>query len=368
MRRCRSPHPAVRAPLLALGGHQKNAVATGADGQIVLGPHIGDLSAPRAREACDRASHELPALRGLRAAHILCDAHPDSYTSRAAARSGLPVLRVPHHLAHVRACMADNGLSAPLLGIAWDGSGWGGDGTVWGGEFLRVEQRDHARLAHLWPFALPGGEAAVREPRRSALGVLHALYGARAFEMAELAPVAAFERGERAVLARMIERGLNTPQTSSAGRLFDAAAALLNLCPEATFEGEAGMAMEAAAEAAEPAPLPPLALVPMEDGIRVDWRPMMRALIESLGARSAESLAAGVHEGLAQGMVAVAERAGLARVALTGGCFQNARLTERAVILLRAAGFEPYWHHRIPPNDGGLAAGQIAHAAAARAE
>jgi hydrogenase maturation protein HypF len=262
--------------------------------------------------------------------------------------------------------MADNGLSAPLLGIAWDGSGWGGDGTVWGGEFLRVEQRGHARLAHLWPFALPGGEAAVREPRRAALGVLHALYGARAFEMTELAPVAAFDRGERAVLARMIERGLNTPQTSSAGRVFDAAAALLDLCQAATFDGEAGMAVEAAAErAAQPAPLPPVVLVPMEDGIRVDWRPMMRALIESLGVRSAESLAAGLHEGFAQAMVAVAERAGLARVALTGGCFQNARLTERAVVLLRAAGFEPHWHHRIPPNDGGLAAGQIAYAAAA---
>jgi len=359
-------HPAVRAPMLALGGHQKNAIATGADGQIVLGPHIGDLSAPRAREACDRASRELPALRGLRATHILCDAHPDYYTSRAATRTGLPVLRVPHHLAHVMACMADNGLSAPLLGIAWDGSGWGGDGTVWGGEFLRVEQRGHARLAHLWPFALPGGEAAVREPRRAALGVLHALYGARAFEMTELAPVAAFDRGERAVLARMIERGLNTPQTSSAGRVFDAAAALLDLCQAATFDGEAGMAVEAAAErAAQPAPLPPVVLVPMEDGIRVDWRPMMRALIESLGVRSAESLAAGLHEGFAQAMVAVAERAGLARVALTGGCFQNARLTERAVVLLRAAGFEPHWHRRIPPNDGGLAAGQIAYAAAA---
>jgi hydrogenase maturation protein HypF len=206
----------------------------------------------------------------------------------------------------------------------------------------------------------------VREPRRAALGVLHALYGARAFEMTELAPVAAFDRGERAVLARMIERGLNTPQTSSAGRVFDAAAALLDLCQAATFDGEAGMAVEAAAErAAQPAPLPPVVLVPMEDGIRVDWRPMMRALIESLGVRSAESLAAGLHEGFAQAMVAVAERAGLARVALTGGCFQNARLTERAVVLLRAAGFEPHWHRRIPPNDGGLAAGQIAYAAAA---
>lgn len=357
--------PAMQVPVLALGGQQKNAVATGFDGRIFLGPHIGDLSAPQAREACDRMAEELTSLHALKPSCIVCDAHPDYYTSRAAVRSGLPVARVPHHLAHVLSGMIDNELEGPVLGVAWDGTGYGGDGTVWGGEFLRVDKQEFHRCAHLLPFPLPGGEAAVREPRRAALGVLYTIFGEHTFEMTNLAPLAAFVPEERRILATMLKSGINTPRTSSAGRLFDAVASLLGFVQTATFEGEAAMAVEFAAGRADvAAPLSSPTLVERRNDLVVDWRPLFAAIIaEFAGGRSAELLAATLHEGLAMAIVAVAEHAGIDRVLLTGGCFQNALLTECAVNRLRAAGFAPFWHHRIPPNDGGLAAGQLAFAA-----
>lgn len=354
----------VQTPLLALGGQQKNTLATGFGGQIFLGPHVGDLSGSQARRACDRMASELTALHGLEPAGIACDAHPNYYTSRVAERYAVPIARVPHHLAHVLSCMVDNELEGPMLGVAWDGTGYGGDNTVWGGEFLRLDTQHYRRFGHLQSFALPGGEAAIREPRRCALGALYALFGADAFGMTELAAVASFAPEMRIVLAAMLARGINSPLTSSAGRLFDALASMLDLCQSATFEGEAAMAVEFAAErAGVGGELPTPVLIEQGRGYVIDWRPMLRGLIAKRGKASSESLAAAVHDSLAQSIVAVAERAGTTRVLLTGGCFQNARLTECAVGRLRAAGFEPYWHRRIPPNDGGLAAGQIAFAA-----
>ena len=357
--------PAVREPLLALGGQQKNAVATGFDGRLFLGPHIGDLAAPEARAACDRMAADLTALHCLEPARVACDTHPDYYTSHMAARRGLPVTRVPHHLAHILSGMIDNELEGPVLGIAWDGSGHGHDGTVWGGEFLAVREGYYRRFAHFLPFPLPGGETAVREPRRAAIGVLYAMFGAEAFDRTSLAPLAALTPQARGVLATMVQRGLNSPITSSVGRLFDAAASLLGLLQVASFEGEAAMAVEFAADRADNvAVLPPPVPIDGEDGFVVDWRPLLSALVESAaGGMAPEPLAAGLHDALAQAIVAVAERGDIAQVLLTGGCFQNARLTECAVRRLRIAGFSPYWHHRIPPNDGGLAAGQILFAA-----
>jgi hydrogenase maturation protein HypF len=261
--------------------------------------------------------------------------------------------------------MVDNELEGPVLGVAWDGTGYGGDGTVWGGEFLRVDDRGYRRVAHFLPFPLPGSEAAVREPRRAALGALYAMFGASALEMTDLAPIAAFRTVERGVLTAMLRSGLNAPFTSSAGRLFDAAAALLDLSQIASFEGEAAMAVEFAADRATTF-VSLRAPVLSEDGDKlvVDWRPLFTALVEERAKGAfVGSLAAALHDGLAKAIVAVAERAGVSSILLTGGCFQNARLTDCAVNRLRDAGFTPYWHHRIPPNDGGLAVGQLAFAA-----
>ena len=352
------------APSLALGGHQKNAVAMTVGGDIVLGPHIGDLGGAETRVAFAEAVEGLTTLYDLHPQSVACDAHPDYYSTRLAERLGPTVIRVPHHLAHVLACMNDNGLDGPVLGVAWDGTGHGRDGTVWGGEFLAVDDTKWRRAAHLARFFLPGGEVAGREPRRSALGALYAVFGEGVIAMADLPPVAAFAAAERPVLAQMLARGLNAPATSSVGRLFDGVAAILGLCQKASFEGEAAMAVAFAAERATAmVPLPPFVFSDGAGSFIVDWRPMLAAMVEARRAgAAAASLAAAFHDVLADSIVAVARRVGIGRVLLTGGCFQNGRLAEAAIQRLRNAGFQPYWHHRVPPNDGGLALGQAVFA------
>jgi hydrogenase maturation protein HypF len=260
--------------------------------------------------------------------------------------------------------MAENELAEPVLGVSWDGTGFGLDGTVWGGEFLRVAAGSFSRAAHLRTFRLPGGDQAVKEPRRTALGLLHAVYGDAAFGMGDLAPIQAFTARELKVVGRMIARGLNVPVTSSAGRLFDAVASLAGLRQRSRFEGQAAMELEfalAGAEATEPYPFecrfPDGAL---DAPIIVDWAPLVAAVLSDVRAGAgAARVSAGFHNALVEMIVAVARAVGESRVALSGGCFQNRYLTERTVTRLRAEGFRPYWHQRIPPNDGGIALGQI---------
>ena len=355
-------NPFGTASGLALGGHQKNTVALAKDNQIVLGPHIGDLGDAETRAAFVRSVKGMSALYDVQPEFVASDAHPDYYSTHFADGFGLPVRKVPHHLAHVLAGVVDNGLDGPVLGVAWDGTGYGGDGTIWGGEFLAIDGARYRRAAHLRPFRLPGGEVAIREPRRAALGALRAIFGDRALAMMDLCPVAAFAPAERRVLATMLARGVNSPLTSSVGRLFDAVAAILGFCQNTSFEGQAAMAVEFAADRAMSANLLASPTIADEHGtLVIDWRPVLATMVQaSREDVPPEDQAAAFHEALVEAIVAVATRVGMRRVLLTGGCFQNARLTERTVGRLRKAGFEPYWHHRVPPNDGGLAVGQAA--------
>jgi len=346
-------------PALAVGGHLKSAVAVRVGPAAFLSQHIGDLETPEASLAFERVIGDLERLYAVTPGEVVCDAHPDYRSTRYAEELGLPLLRVQHHQAHVFACMAENQLAGPLLGVAWDGTGYGPDGTVWGGEFFRVTPAACRRVAHLRTFRLPGGEQAVREPRRSALGLLFALFGEGAFARPELPPVAAFPAAERPLLGQMLARGLNSPLTSSVGRLFDAVAALLDLRQRTNFEGQSAMELEWAAEGSSPEELYPL---PVADGSPrlLDWGPLLTALLADLAAgRPRAEIAGRFHNSLAEAVVRVAEIVGEARVLLSGGCFQNRLLTERTVARLRAAGFQPYWHQRVPPNDGGIALGQL---------
>ena len=254
-RRARGLAPAVAARgvkpgILAVGGHLKTTVALSTEAGVVLGQHLGDLDTAEARDAYDRGIADIQRLHDTAPRLIACDMHPDYHSTHVAEGLAAPKLAVQHHVAHVASCMAEHGLEPPVLGVSWDGTGYGTDGTVWGGEFLLVTADGWKRVAHLRPFRLPGGEAAVREPRRSALGLLHAAFGADAFAMTDLAPVAAFTPAERRALATMLDRGLNAPVTTSAGRLFDAVAALIGLRQTTSHEGQAAMELEWAAGAA----------------------------------------------------------------------------------------------------------------------
>ncbi|MCB1502016.1 MAG: carbamoyltransferase HypF [Bauldia sp.] len=371
VRRARGYAPApVAAPvapgILAFGGHQKSAVALSTPAGVVVGPHIGDLDTPEARDAYDAGVADIIRLHDVAPRLVASDLHPDYYSTRVAGRTGVPVAAIQHHAAHVAACMAEHGLSPPVLGVAWDGTGFGPDGTIWGGEFLRMTETGWERVASFHPFRLPGGEAAVREPRRSAIGLLFAALGDEALAMTDLAPVADFTPAARADLGTMLRRGVNAPETTSAGRLFDAVAALLGLRQRVSYEGQAAAELEWAATTGPVAGGYEFPLRDDRDGrLLVDWAPALRAILADIRAGiGAGAISAGFHDGLARMIAAVAARIGLETVVLTGGCFQNARLSESAIDAVRAVGATPRWHERVPPNDGGLALGQVWLAAA----
>lgn len=347
--------------LLAVGGHLKNTVAISAGGRITLSQHLGDLENAEADRNFRQAIADLERLYHHSPDAVVCDLHPDYRSTQFARETGLPLHPVQHHYAHVLSCMAEHRLEGPLLGIAWDGSGLGPDGTLWGGEFLKIDERSFQRAAHFRTFRLPGGERAMREPRRSALGLLYEPFGDRAFE--EHAFLIVFNAEERRILKTMLKTGLNAPLTSSAGRLFDAVASLLGLKQTSRFEGEAAMALEFACEGIETEEAYPFRL--LEYGtpnapLIVDWAPLIEAILGDLEqSRPIGEIAALFHNTLAEIIVSVARRIGEEKVVLTGGCFQNKVLTERAITRLSAEGFHPFWHQQIPPNDGGLAVGQI---------
>jgi len=415
--------------ILALGGHLKTTIALSTGSGIVLSQHLGDLEAAEAREAYGRAAQDVARLYRTPPRFVARDLHPDYHSSRLAQTMGLPTVAVQHHLAHVMACLAEHELAPPALGVAFDGAGYGTDGTVWGGEFLLVADAGWRRVAHLRSFRLPGGEAAIRQPRRAAFALLYEAFGRDALTMTDLPPIAAFSSAERKILAAMIDRGVNAPVTTSAGRLFDAVAALTGLRQRASYEGQAAAELEWAIEdgaastksEARQHSLPPCggglgrgvappyaieaqSLYPSgqrdspslpsptrgeaedkrlfnllderrylfalrdgaapDDAIVVDWEPALRAILDDIrGGAPAAAISARFHAGLAAAIGAVAARIGEPNVALTGGCFQNAHLTEMTIETLRGAGMTPYWHERAPPNDGGLALGQAVWAA-----
>ena len=316
-------------PVLATGSHLKNALAWCVDGRVILGQHVGDLENTLSIDAMQAAAADLQAFFHVQPGHVACDLHPDYASSRFAREQGLPVTRVQHHLAHALACMVEHGLDGPILAVIWDGAGLGPDGSVWGGEFLRVHRGGWQRVAHLRRFRLAGGDAAARDAGRALHGLLH---GSGRIEDAHL------------------ERGLNAPWCSSVGRLFDAFAALAGLCGRQSYEGQAAARLEAAIRPGDEAyPLP------LHEGV-LDWAPML----EAATADEPGAIATKFHNALIEGIVAVARAAGNATVALSGGCFHNRYLTERALQRLRSAGFTPVIARRVPPNDGGIALGQLA--------
>lgn len=351
-------------PMLGVGAHLKNSVAIATDRRIVISQHIGDLDTAEACDAFERVAVDLPALHGITPEQIVCDLHPDYRSSQYARASGLPCVGIQHHLAHITACMAENELRPPVLGISWDGTGLGTDGTVWGGEFIRVDDDQWERIATLRPFRLPGGDAAVREPRRSALSVLTEAVGPEIISRTELATIAAFESGELRPLQQMIGRGVRSPVTTSAGRLFDAVASIVGLRQRVRHEGQAAMELEWAARASNDQGAYPLPVVKADELLLLDWGPMVREILEDIDRSFAvPDIARRFHAALAQAMAEIARAIGIRTVVLSGGCFQNGLLTELAVDRLRKEGFEVFWHQRVPPNDGGIALGQVVAAA-----
>ncbi len=356
--------PFSAAPTLAVGGELKNAFCLAAGRDAFMSQHIGDMGSVETWAAFERSTRQLSGLYDIRAAQLSADLHPGYQTRRwAHESSAVPVAEVQHHHAHIASVMAEHGVAPGrrVIGMAFDGTGFGTDGTIWGGEVLVAGYDGFIRVGHLRQVPLPGGDAAIRRPCRAALAHLWAAGIAWADD---LPAVAAMAPEERAVLVRQLEGGTGCVPTSSMGRLFDAVASLLGLRHEATYEAQAAMELQWAAEEAV-ASAPPLPYRFDLRGDELDPSPVLRALVADLRRGAGTSaMAAGFHAAVARliGDVAALEhaRTGIDVVALSGGVFQNALLLGLARRELEARHLEVLTHRAVPPNDGGLALGQAA--------
>ncbi|GCD48179.1 carbamoyltransferase HypF [Streptomyces paromomycinus] len=368
------PLPArTRTPVMAAGAQSKHTVTLAYDDRAVTGPHTGDLSDVRTLEAFERCYADLVALTGVSPRVAAHDLHPGYLSTQWAAKTFPAEQRVAvqHHHAHIAACAAEHRLRGPFLGIAYDGLGYGDDGTLWGGEVLVADYTGYRRAGRFATAPLPGGAAAVRRPARMALGCL---YGLEPLGVPPPSPELARRFTERldprevTTVRTMVGRRLNCPRASSAGRLFDVAAALLGLADDISYEGQAAVALENAAGTARRAALP-WRLV-RADGLWVyDPAPTLTALLGQLGGGTpVPLLAAAFHTTIAEVSAALAERAVAAgaprTVCLAGGCFVNRRLLTDVSRLLRAQGMRVVVGSAVPVGDGGISYGQAAVAAA----
>lgn len=368
-----APLPVVVAsdlpPVLAVGGHLKNVVAFSQGRNVFLSQHLGDLETPETRRVFEHTIDDLLRLQGVEPVAVACDFHPDYSSTRwaeeAAHRWDVPRIPVQHHHAHLVSCLAEHGEPGPALGIVWDGTGYGADGTIWGGELLLGDWVGFRRVGCLRPFHLAGGERAIAEPWRIALALVRDALGPAALEGDDLPPLRQRSPAEIRLLDRMLDRGFHAPVTTSMGRLFDGVSALLGLVSETSFEAQAAMLLEHRIDPTETGVYP----LPVEADERarllLDWRPTIRAVVDDLRrGTDVGRIAARFHRALAHAASGVAQVMGVERVALSGGCFHNRFLTEELVRRLEDGGFRVLLHRRVPAGDGGLALGQLAVAAA----
>ncbi|HVE66211.1 MAG TPA: carbamoyltransferase HypF [Thermoanaerobaculia bacterium] len=348
-------------PVLAVGGELKNTVCLTREGEAFLSPHVGDLENPETHAFFEELIEKLERLLGVSPEAIVHDFHPDYFSTRHALASGLPRVGVQHHHAHVASCLAEQGWTAPVIGVAFDGTGCGPAGELWGGEILLADLGGFRRLGPLRPIALAGGAMAIREPWRLAAAAL--------MDAGEpLDRLHGVEPDRRDAVRRLLARGFAAPLATGAGRWFDAVSALLGIRSEISYEGQAAIELEAIASEGEGFPLEFELGRDTNGALEIDLRPTIRGIVAAAesGVPCGE-IAAGFHAMLARAIhescVATREETGVSAAALTGGCFQNRRLTVETRDRLESAGFDVLIHRRVPPNDGGLALGQAAVAA-----
>jgi len=348
------------AEVLACGGELKNTLCLTKDRYAILSQHIGDLENIETMEFFRETLDHLQRFFRVSPVAVAHDLHPNYLTTRFALEEcGLRPIGIQHHHAHIASCMADNGIDGAVIGVALDGTGYGTDGKIWGGEFLVCDFLNFERRGHLRYIPLAGGDSAVRQPWRSALAYLRAAFGERALSL----PLPLFRdipTKQVRVVDAMIARNIQTIETSSCGRLFDAVSSLLGIRHETTYEGQAAIELEMAATNASG--VYPFA-IEAGDPFQIDLRPAIEPIVHDfIGGAAPGEISARFHLTMANVIVECCKRLsvshGLSRVCLSGGTFQNIRLLGHAAASLRQSGFEVFVHHRVPANDGGLALGQ----------
>jgi hydrogenase maturation protein HypF len=337
----------------------KNTIALAWENRVVISPHIGDLGSPRSQQVFEQTIADLTRLYGLTVKQCVCDAHPDYSASRWAERSGFTVHKVFHHHAHAAALAAEHQITETMLVFTWDGTGYGEDGTIWGGEGLLGKPGNWQRVSSFRPFHLPGGEKAGREPWRSALALC--------WEQGDEWPECPSETG---LLKQAWQKQINSPLSSSVGRLFDAAAALTGIVQQADFEGHAPMWLEAAGTGIAHTGID-LPLTCNADGLWLsDWAPLLSMLKNQQLTLSKRSRC--FHASLAIALIKQTKQIRSERhfihVGLTGGVFQNRLLAHYVTTLLQAEGFTVCLPKQVPGNDAGISFGQIIEAGSCRSK
>lgn len=362
--------------ILALGAHLKSTIGFSKGDNIFVSQHIGDLETREAIESFKEVISSLEGMYEFEPSAIAVDLHPGYVSTKIgeelAEKGKIDIIRVQHHHAHVASCMCENGLDGSVLGIAWDGVGYGSDGEAWGSEFLIADHERFVRFAHFLPFPLPGGEGAVRKVSHSGLGALYTTFGDELFDkkMQKLPTLGAFSEKEQGLLVDAMKSGINSPNVYGAGRFFDAVASIIGIRQECSFEAQAAMQLEfAGTEARSKVGSRKMSSYPYElkgqKPIVIDWRPMIKGVVEE-HRRGVELgiIALKMHQTLADVIVEVAGMAGEKDILLTGGVFQNALLGSLVYRSVIGDRFKLRSHSLLPPNDGCISVGQTAVALA----
>lgn len=354
--------------VMAVGGHLKNTVSLIIGKNCFVSPHIGDLETVKSLACFKSTVEHLSELYDKKIDKVACDMHPDYLSTKEALKFSDNVLKVQHHHAHIVSCMAENEIGGKVLGVAFDGTGFGLDLKVWGGEFLVSSEKKFKRTAHFLPFKIPSGEKAIKEPRKIAFGLLYEIFKKDLNQIKGLPTLSALSDQDQKNLSTMLEKNFNVFETSSVGRIFDAVASIVGLRQIVNFEGQAAMELEFAIKNCRSKAFYDFEIIEEIQGEShtyiIDWRPSIVELIEDVcQKKELEKISVKFHNTLTEIIVEIAKIIKIEKVVLSGGCFQNKYLTEHAIDKLEKNCFKVYWHQDIPPNDGGISLGQAVIAA-----
>lgn len=345
--------------LLALGSHIKNSIALKKKNYIILSQHIGDLTTKESYKAFVNTINDLSKLNKLSSSLVLCDLHPEYISTKHADSLNNNVIRIQHHYAHIAACRLENEVEGEALGVSWDGTGYGLDGNIWGGEFFLTNEQTVNHIGQFKTFPLLGGELAIHEPRRCLAGIILEIFNHKLSKKAFDILKNTFSYKELKIIQQSLLNKINSPLTSSVGRLFDSVSSLLNVCHFSTYEGQAAMMLEYIAD--ENTKDYYNYSIYYKDKIIIDWKPIFIGIIKDIKMHTHRSVIAGkFHNTLSHIILSIAKITKSSKVLLSGGCFQNKLLTEKTTALLNENNIKVYSHQKIPPNDGGISAGQIA--------
>jgi hydrogenase maturation protein HypF len=366
LRRARgyAPMPVIinnenKEQLLSVGGHLKNTIAVSKGNEVFLSQHIGDLETVESNKSFTNTIDKFREIYRIEPEKVICDLHPDYISTKYAREKYKNVIPVQHHLSHILSVIAENEINGSLLGISWDGTGYGTDGTIWGGEFFIINNDGYKRAAHLKSFHLPGGESSLKDIHKISFGLLYEIFGKDINKyLAE-----DLKQDNDEILLKMLIKNINSPVCSSAGRLFDAVASILDIRQKVNFEGQAAMELEFLTDGIISELSYNFEIYKDENEIYViDWTKMIIQLLDDkLNRIKSNLISVKFHNTLVNMIVEIAKLFNEKIIALSGGCFQNKYLLENSVKKLQELGFKVYWNKEVPANDGGISLGQIAY-------